>query len=189
MGKKRFFFYTFFTLIAGGAVLMILLNRLDEPVVPKQPLHRSIPVKGTSSAKSDIFVYFADQTGTYLAAEQRSVHYASDPSELGRNIINTLLKGPQKDLAPTIPGGTVLRAFYVDRNKTAYVDLSNAVQKNHPGGSRSELMTIYSVVNSLVLNIPSIERVKILIDGREAETLAGHIDLSLPFKADMLIIR
>ena len=189
MGKKRFFLYTFFTLIAGGAVLMILLNRLDEPVVPNQPWHRSIPVKETSSAKSDIFVYFADQTSTYLVAEQRSIHYAPDPTELGRNIINTLLKGPQKDLAPTIPSGTVLRAFYVDRNRTAYVDLSSAVQKNHPGGSRSELMTIYSVVNSLVLNMPSIERVKILIDGGEAETLAGHIDLSLPFNADMLIIR
>ncbi len=189
MGKKRFILYTFFTLIAGGAVLMILLNRYDVPVGPSQPLHRSMPVKGTPSAKSDIFVYFADQTSTYLVAEQRSVHYASDPSELGRNIINTLLKGPQKDLAPTIPSGTVLRAFYVDRNKTAYVDLSNAVQENHPGGSRSELMTIYSFVNSLILNMPSIERVKILIDGSEVETLAGHIDLSLPFKADMLIIR
>jgi len=189
MDKKRYFLYAFLTLIAGGAVLMLLLNHFGKPVVPNQSLHRSMPVKGTPSAKSDIFVYFADQTNTYLVAEQRSVHFATDPSELGRNIIHTLLKGPRKDLAPTIPSGTVLRAFYVDRNRTASVDLSNAVQKNHPGGGRSELMTIYSIVNSLVLNMPSIERVKILFDGREAKTLAGHIDLSLPFKADMLIIR
>jgi len=189
MGKKRFLMVTFLTLIAAGAVLMILLNRLDEPGVPGKSPQRGMPVKRTTSAKSDIFIYFTDQTNTYLVAEQRSVQFASDPSAWGRNILNALLEGPRNDHVPTIPDGTLLRAFYVGRDKTAYVDLSNAVRKNHPGGSRSELLTIYSVVNSLALNMPTIERVKILIDGQEAETLAGHIDLNLPFQADMLIIR
>ncbi len=45
------------------------------------------------------------------------------------------------------------------------------------------------MVNSLVLNVPEIERVQILIAGNEAPTLAGHIDLQLPVKANMLLIR
>jgi hypothetical protein len=63
------------------------------------------------------------------------------------------------------------------------------VRDNHPGGSNSELLTIFSVVNSLVLNVNEIERVKILIDGQDTQTLAGHIDLDFPHKAHMLIIR
>jgi hypothetical protein len=61
--------------------------------------------------------------------------------------------------------------------------------ENHPGGIKLELITIYSIVNSLILNIPAIDAVKILIGGREALTLAGHVDLRFPFKANMLLIR
>jgi hypothetical protein len=50
-------------------------------------------------------------------------------------------------------------------------------------------MTVYSLVNSIVLNLETVEAVKILIDGQEETTLAGHIDLRNPFTANMLLIR
>jgi hypothetical protein len=50
-------------------------------------------------------------------------------------------------------------------------------------------MTIFSIVNSLILNIPEVDAVKILIEGRESMTLAGHIDLRSSFKANLLLIR
>jgi hypothetical protein len=50
-------------------------------------------------------------------------------------------------------------------------------------------LTIYSLVNTLVLNLPEIDRIKILINGREATTLGGHVDLQFPFNANMLLIR
>jgi hypothetical protein len=50
-------------------------------------------------------------------------------------------------------------------------------------------MTIYSIVDTLVLNLEQVRQVKFLIGGQEAATLAGHVDLSRPFKADMLWIR
>ena len=55
----------------------------------------------------------------------------------------------------------------------------------HPGGLAMELASIYSVVNSLTQNVGKIGRVQILIEGAEAETLAGHIDLSHPFSEDL----
>ena len=67
--------------------------------------------------------------------------------------------------------------------------MARELKDNHPGGIGTEIMTIYSIVNSLVLNIPEIDAVKILIDGKESITLAGHIDLKFPLKADMLLIR
>ena len=89
----------------------------------------------------------------------------------------------------TIPADTTLKAFYVTRDGTAYIDMSDAIRDAHPGGVESELFTIYSMVNSLTLNIPEIDAVKILIGGNEAMTLNGHIDVRFPFKANMLLIR
>ena len=90
---------------------------------------------------------------------------------------------------PTIPADTTLLALYVTQDRTAYVDLAQTITDQHPGGVKSELLTIYSIVNSLILNIPQIDAVKILIQGREAMTLAGHIDIRFPFKANLLLIR
>jgi hypothetical protein len=67
----------------------------------------------------------------------------------------------------------------------AYVDLSNTISTNFTGGVLNELATIYSIVNSLVYNLPEIKQVKILIGGTEKETLAGHCLLLLPLSADL----
>ena len=50
----------------------------------------------------------------------------------------------------------------------------------HPGGSLDELFTVYTIVNALTVNLPAITRVQILVDGKEVDTLAGHVDLRHP---------
>ena len=70
----------------------------------------------------------------------------------------------------------------------AYVDLEPAAQ-GYPGGARSELLAVFSIVNSLVLNVPQIERVRLLVRGAEQDTLAGHVALPEPLAADMLLVR
>jgi hypothetical protein len=143
----------------------------------------------TQSNKIAAHLYFADRNNSFLKSELRVVHQPDDPVEFGRAIVEALIKGPQKGLIRTIPVGTQLSALYIGPDKVCYVDLSEAVKKKHPGGTNSELLTIYSVVNSLILNVSEIKQVKILIDGNEAPTLAGHINLEFPFKAYMLLIR
>jgi hypothetical protein len=134
-------------------------------------------------------LYYADRNNSYLKSEQRVMHRPQDAVEFAKTIVAALIKGPQKGLVRTIPAGTELHAVYIDPENVCYVDFSGAVKKNHPGGINSELLTIFSVVNSLILNVSEIDRVKILIDGSETSTLAGHINLQVPFKAHMLLIR
>jgi spore germination protein GerM len=141
------------------------------------------------SGRIPAHLYFADRNNSFLKSEQRVLQQPQDPVEFARTIVNLLIKGPQKGLVRAIPVGTELRAIYIDAENVCYVDLSQAAKKNHPGGSNSELLTVYSVVNSLILNVSEIKRVKILIDGNEAPTLAGHISLQEPLKAHMLLIR
>jgi spore germination protein GerM len=139
--------------------------------------------------RSVVHLYFAYKEVAYLASEERVIVQSEDIIELGKSIIAALIKGPKRDFMPTIPIGTALRAFYVTSTGTAFVDLTQNASQNHPGGSNSEMLTIYSIVNTLVLNLPEVKSVKILIEGRESMTLAGHVDIRFPFKANMLLVR
>jgi Sporulation and spore germination len=143
----------------------------------------------TQSKKSAAHLYFADRDYYYLTSEQRTVSHSGNSVGYAAAIVEALIKGPQNSLVRTLSANTKLRAIYLTPDGACYVDLSLEVRKDHPGGCNSELLTIYSVVNSLILNVPEIKRVKLLIDGKEAQTLAGHIDLAFPFEANMLLIR
>ena len=105
------------------------------------------------------------------------------------SIVEALIKGPRQGLVRTIPQNTKIRAIYVTQEGICYVYLTSAIADQHPGGIKSELLTVYSIVNSVVLNVPEVKAVKILINGRESMTLAGHINLQVPVKANMLLIR
>ncbi len=141
-----------------------------------------------ASVNFPVYLYFADITSQYLLGEEKPGLGSDDPVVFCRQIIDALIQGSSSGLAPTIPPATEIRAIYID-NKTAYVDLSREVAASHPGGILSELMTIYSIVNTLVLNVGGVDQVKILIGGQDAETLSGHIDIRFPLNADMLLIR
>lgn len=136
-----------------------------------------------------VHLYFSDRENEFLTAEERSLEHPDNPAFFARSIVDALIKGPQRGLVRTISEKTAVRAIYVTAEGICYVDLTAAIADHHPGGIKSELLTIYSIANSLVLNVPEVEAVKILINGNESATLAGHIDLQAPLKANMLLIR
>ena len=61
--------------------------------------------------------------------------------------------------------------------------------QEHPGGSSSEMLTVYSIVNTLVFNIDGIKKVQILIEGQTIDTIAGHMDCRQPFASNIKIIK
>ena len=136
-----------------------------------------------------VHLYFADTDHLYLKSESRSFTSFKDPVQFGRAIVEALIKGPKQDLLQTLPKKSTLRSFFVTKENIAYVDLGEDIKESMPGGAKSEMLAIYSLVNSLILNVPEVEKVKILIGGRESPTLDGHMDLRFPFKANMLLIR
>jgi spore germination protein GerM len=171
--------------LTGMMILAVLLAMN----LPAQQKATSNPDAAKGANKTLAHLYFADKDNVFLIAEERVLWQTEDPIFFSQNIIEALIRGPAQKLAPTIPEDTTLRALYITEEGTCYVDLSAAIQENHPGGVATELLTVYSIANSLILNIAEIEAVKILIEGQESITLAGHIDLQQPLKANMLLIR
>ncbi len=142
----------------------------------------------SAAGETTVHLYFADRRGRFLHAQERVFTRPSDPLAFGRMILQMLIQGPRSELGRTLPVESEVRAFFID-DGTAVVDFTDAVREHHPGGCRTELLTVFSVVNSLVLNMEGVESVRILIDGREMDTLAGHIDLHPAYAADMLLVR
>jgi germination protein M len=130
---------------------------------------------------TEISLYFADAEALKLSAEKRTVNQAENTVEQIRLVVLELIKGPTTALVSTVPKGTSVQEVFLDEKGCAYVDFSRAISERHPGGTSSELVTIASIVNTLATNFPEeIRKVRILIDGKEAETIAGHIDISRP---------
>lgn len=82
-----------------------------------------------------------------------------------------------------------LRGFFFEVSGTAYVDLSPLQQNGVKASAGEELLAVYTLVNTLTNNFEEIKQVRILIDGKEAQTLAGHIDLSRNFEKRMDLVR
>ena len=59
----------------------------------------------------------------------------------------------------------------------------------HPGGSLTELLTVYAIVNAVTANLPAIQRVQLLVDGKEVDTIAGHVDVRRPLTRDTTLVR
>lgn len=129
----------------------------------------------------EVNLYFSDAQAMYLEPEKRRISLT--PS-LARQVVIELIKGPENsELYPTIPKGTQVNEVYI-AGEIVYIDLSEEIFTNHPGGSSGELMTIYSIVNTLT-EIPPIKGVQILVEGNEKNSLVGHVDISMPLIRDV----
>jgi hypothetical protein len=82
-----------------------------------------------------------------------------------------------------------LRAFYLDSQGMAYVDLTAGQQKEIRASAWEEQLAIYAMVNTLMQNFEEIRQVAFLMDGREAQSLAGHMDLSRKYGKRMDLVR
>ena len=177
-------------LALSGIMTLLVLAVANLAAQDKSPSDSAATIcTAQKQIKAVAHLYFADKDNVFLIAEERVLFQAEDPIIYSKSIIEALISGPAQKLGPAIPQKTSLRALYISEEGTCYVDLSADIQEDHPGGAATELLTVYSIVNSLILNITDIETVKILIEGQESITLVGHIDLQQPLKANMLLIR
>ena len=120
------------------------------------------------------------EDGQHLVAVEREIPFGDGTLAQARRLVEAQLERPAPPLVSAIPEGTKLRAIYLGRAGEAFVDLSREASSAHPGGTLEEILTVYSIVNAVTENLPAIQSVQILVDGREVDTLAGHVDLRRP---------
>jgi spore germination protein GerM len=170
--------------LAAVALAWLLFVRLpsryaqDPPAGPSPP-RPAAPAPQGRNIKAQLF-YVGDD-GMSLTAVEREVPFGENTVEQAKAIVGAQITPPAAPLVSAIPAGTMLRALFITRDGEAYIDLSRELVTGHPGGSTNELLTIRTLVDVLTANLPAITAVQLLVDGRELDTLAGHVDLRRPF--------
>jgi spore germination protein GerM len=170
--------------IAAGWALFVALPR---SIATDAPAVQAGTGTGSTGAERRITatLYYVAEDGLSLVGVQREVPFSEAVDEQARRIIDVQLGEAPAPLVSAMPSGTTLRSLFITGRGDAFVDLSSDVSANHTGGSLDELFTVYTIVNALTVNLPAITRVQILIDGQEADTLAGHIDLRHPLQKSL----
>ena len=139
--------------------------------------------------------YYIAEDGMSLIGVQREVPFGEPVAEQARRIVEAQLAAAPPPLAAAVPDGTTLRGVYVTERdcdaaaatcqRDAFVDLSPEARTRHTGGALDELFTIYAIVDAITVNLPAISRVQILVEGKEVDTLAGHVDLRHPLEKNL----
>ena len=176
----------------GKIVFLLVLIGIGLFVLFHQQIYHSIKPLfarwGILVEKREVLLYFSDSEGEYLVGEKREILKKNEAKEEAKETILELIKGPKGKLIPTLPPRTKLLTLQIHDAGLAKVNFNPALSKDHPGGSSAEMMTVYSIANSLAINFPQIKRVQILIDGKPIETIAGHLSLRQPIfpKPDLI---
>lgn len=134
-------------------------------------------------------LFFLKEGDFRLHPEEREIPSHEETVIDAKQTIIELIKGPLDGGISAVPEGTRLREMFISREGIAYVDFSREMRDNHVSGTAAEMATVFAIVNSLTVNFKSIERVAILIDGNERETLNGHVDLTRPLlpRLDLIV--
>ncbi len=132
-----------------------------------------------SGTREQITLYVAYDDPGELRAEQFSIPAMSNPQQRAEAILNALLgaytaKGSPHPLASS----SEVRNVFLVNTETAVIDLNSALVDSQISGVLAEELTVCSIVQSLATNMPSLTRVKFLVDGKQRDTLAGHVELA-----------
>lgn len=165
-----------------AAAYVVLLPRLSEPPAAPVPPAPATPADDVDARKITAHLFFVAEDGLRLASIEREVVFGEDTVEQARRILEAQLEPAPPPYASAIPPGTTLHRVFVTDRGEAFVDVSAEVRSAHPGGSLNELFTTYTIVNALTANLPAVTAVQILIDGKEVDSLAGHLDLRRPLQ-------
>lgn len=128
----------------------------------------------------NVKVYYPDDSGMRLVEVEREI-LVDDSVNKYVAAVEALKEEPdEENLTKIFPTNAQIRNVTV-RDGLATVDFDGSILKGFVGGSTGEEFLIGSIVDTLT-NFPEVKRVKFLVDGKEIETLSGHMDLSTPLE-------
>jgi len=140
-----------------------------------------------SHLSREVVLYFASSDGQTLIAETRAIKECQLDEDCLRDTILALISGPESGLVPILPASVVLRGVTVV-DSLVNVDFSEELIAAHPGGTQSELLTVYGLADTLTVNFPHLRQVQILVEGSPVSTLKGHVDLRQPIYPDFTLV-
>jgi hypothetical protein len=171
--------------VSGGGLFWLWRNSTNTepmPAVQDQQLAR----QALRDEPLSITLYYPRDGA--LATGATVVKRQPDTQSLAREALAALFTDQRAAQEPVLRD-IRLRELYLDGYGTAYIDLTQGARKDVLASAWEEQLAIYALTNTLLQNFEEIKQVMLLLDGREAQTLAGHMDLSRTFTKRMDLVK
>lgn len=165
-------------LLAAVLVMAFYLRRMRRETESRAADTRPVtaPVAGPTE---QVNLYVAYDDPGVLHPQAARIALPAGRQQRAQELLRALLQMYLDKSSPhRLPTGADIRDVYMVDPGLAVIDLNQAFADGHRSGVLIEELTVASLVQTLAANIPGISRVKILVDGKERETLAGHADLT-----------
>jgi hypothetical protein len=157
-------------------------------VLPGDPGAAGDPVRGAVRARQIRLYFTSDGARLQAQAVDLEPGLERDHQKL-RFVVEKLLEGPDSGMwRSPIPTETKLRACYIVK-ETAVLDFSEELVLRPQGGAMAELLCVYAIVNTVLENIDSVKRARILVEGKSVPVLWDQLDLSAEFAMDVSLVR
>lgn len=169
-------------LVSGLYMVYLTRDEQSKSLAASEELQMSAPVAGREEKVPILVAYDEDRV---LQWREKTVFMPEDRGLRVREAMRAVLSEYMQTPSPHPLGrGSDIREVYFVSPDTVVVDTTPQFAASHPSSALLEEMTMTSLIETLRVNVPGIARVKFLVDGRERETLAGHIDLMSFYSVD-----
>lgn len=164
------------TFAVFGSLIFLFVTLFDS-------LYPPVTGKGSLAKREKwlVTLYFSDLNERFLVPEKRQIPKDKDIAGQVSELVKALIDGSKTKLVNTFPQRAEVQNVKIEDGKRVLISFNKYLLRNHPRGSASEMATIYSLTNTLTVNIPSIKEVVLQVDGKELESIGGHIDTRHPF--------
>ena len=163
--------------LAGWLTSRYFFSSQEKPLVEDSSSKgkQDLSIMTSSEIKVPVTIFYPGEAG--LVKEEKTLAGGSLPVKLAESVLQEYFKGLKNGL-----NNTVVRGVYEDRNKILYVDLSDDFRRNFSGEARYEYYLLKSLYQTLVTNVSEVRDVKILIEGREIDSIGGHMLAIMPLR-------
>lgn len=130
-------------------------------------------------------IFYMSPRSEKLLRVERDIEEGNTSIKTVRRTLESLIAGPREEDAavPVVPPGVKIRAIFPGPGSTLYIDFDRKFREAHPGGAWSELLSVQAVANTVLANYGNVyEKVILLIEGQQAETIAGALTIAGPLK-------
>lgn len=175
-------------LIIAIAVMLVIalsagfyISRVPRRAVVTTPTaSNNQPVEPPASGPTErVTLYVAQDDSGSLHAQAANIPLPAGRQERAGELLRALLDIYLDKSSPhPLGAGSEVRDVYLVDPGLAVVDLNGAFANLHRSGVLVEELTVASMIETLSANIPGITRVRILVDGAQRDSLAGHVDLT-----------
>jgi len=171
------------SLTFGMSLYLWQLRHREETSIQREAIPQHVTAPPSGQTENITLVVAHDDTSD-LRAQSITIAVSNNQQERAEEILRQLLSIYQsKTSSHELSPAAEVRDVYLVSPGIAVVDVNAAFADGQTSGVVAEQLTVISFSQTLTMNLPNIAAVKILVDGKERETLAGHVDISGTYSA------